>query len=268
MREFDLTGIAQVGEHDLILEYQHCSWLGAPILPLLTLCGTFAIEDGKIARAAERDTAAMSWTDLGYPHFSGAAIYAQSFDWQPVPAGSRVLLRCADVRDHERIAREGAVNSGSFKVTRNPKIYMFGVGSGLGKVPQQERNPFLNLKEMREGNWDGSLGWVNVGGAKQQMSSMLLDTGLTNMMIEFPELAGISDVEQGTDISVHLLGGRLAYEFKVGDFTNPVTPRRVSWMKYSAGPLINTGLRALALYDYLYDADGGCLGLWPRKKQP
>lgn len=57
----------------------------------------------------------------------------------------------------------------------------------------------------------------------------------------------------------------LPYEFKVGDFANPVTPRRVSWMKYIGGPLINTGLRALAPYDYLCDAGGGCFGLRPRK---
>lgn len=106
MREFDLTGIVQVGENDLVLEYQHRAWLGAPILPLLTLCGSFAVEDGAITRAAERDTAAVSWTELGYPHFSGAASYAQSFDWQPMP-GARVLLRCAEIRDHARIRLNG-----------------------------------------------------------------------------------------------------------------------------------------------------------------
>ncbi len=217
---------------------------------------------------------------------------------------------------HERTVREGAVNSGTFKVIKNPKIYMFGVGSGRGKEPHQEKNPFVNLKEMQAGtmrrgyiigrdgftlglttaavgegcdfeklkertgtgaeplpasapkDWDSPRGWVTVGGARQRESGMLLDTGLTNMMIEFPELAGISDVEEGTDVNVHLLGGRLSYGFKVGDFANPLTPRRVSWMKYSTGPLINTGLRALALYDYLYDADGGYFGLRPVHKEP
>lgn len=217
---------------------------------------------------------------------------------------------------HERVVHEGAVNSGSFKSTKNPKIYMFGVGSGRGKEPHQEKNPFLNLKEMQAGtmrrgytitregftlgltaanagegylsekltertgppgfksvanapkDWDGPRGWVTVGGAKQQDSYMLLDTGLTNMMIEFPELDGNSDVAEGTEVSVHLLGGRLSYGFKTGDFTNPATPRRVTWTKYATGPIINTGLRALALYDYLYDADGGWFGLRPVKKHP
>jgi len=108
MREFDLTGIVQPGENDLVLEYQHCAWLGGPILPLLTLTGLFAIEDGKITRSVGRDTAAVSWTEIGYPYFSGAAVYAQSFDWQPAP-GARVLLRCAEIRDHARISLNGKV---------------------------------------------------------------------------------------------------------------------------------------------------------------
>jgi hypothetical protein len=47
---------------------------------------------------------------------------------------------------HERIAHEGAVNSGKFKSTKNPKIYMLGVGTGRGKEAHQEKNPFVNLK--------------------------------------------------------------------------------------------------------------------------
>lgn len=216
---------------------------------------------------------------------------------------------------HEKKVREGAVNSGSFKTTKNPKIYMLGVGSGRGKEAHQEKNPFVNLKEMQTGtmrrgytitrdgitlglpaqsvgdgylfeklkehvgtnapartappvpkDWDGSLGWATVGGTKTETSSMLLDTGLTNMMIELPSVPGQSDVAEGTEVSVHLLSGRLSYSFKVGDFSNPATPRRVTWVKYASGPLINTGLRALALYDYLYDADGGWLGLRPVRK--
>ncbi len=216
---------------------------------------------------------------------------------------------------HERIAHEGAVNSGKFKTTKNPKIYMLGVGTGRGKEAHQEKNPFVNLQEMQAGtmrrgytitrdgftlgltaksvgdgylfeklkehtgtnaparttppvpkDWDGSLGWAVVDGKKTETSSMLLDTGLTNMMIELPSLEGQSDVADGTEVSVHLLSGRLSYSFKVGDFTNPATPRKVTWVKYPPGPLINTGLRVLALYDYLYDADGGWLGLRPVSK--
>lgn len=227
--------------------------------------------------------------------------------------GNPVTAHVPVLAVHERVVHQGAVNSGSFKAMKNPKIFMFGVGPGRGKEPHQEKNPFLNLKEMQAGkmrrgytitregfmlglnaaetkgylfeklkertgppgfqaaanapkDWDGPRGYVTVGGAKQQDSYMLLDTGLTNMMIEFPELDGNTDVAEGTEVSVHLLNDRLSYRFKTGDFKNPATPRRVTWTKYATGPIINTGLRALALYDYLYDADGGWFGLRAVKK--
>lgn len=216
----------------------------------------------------------------------------------------------------ERKVHPGAVNSGSFTPSKNPKVYMFGIGSGRGKEPHQEKNPWVNLKEMQAGtmrrgytitrdgitlgltakavgegylyeklkehtgevagaaakqggvrDWDSSRGWAVVGGVKCEMSGMLLDTGLTNMMIQSPTPASKGDVADGTDVTVHLLSGRLSYSFKVGDPTNPVAPRKVSWVVRTTGPLINTGLRALALYDYLYDADGGFFGLRPVSKQ-
>lgn len=217
----------------------------------------------------------------------------------------------------ERKIHPGAVNSGKFKPTKDPRVFMFGVGSGRGKEVHQERNPWLNLKEMQAGamrrgymltregitlglttaavgrgyvfeklqehlpapgsppaatnapkDWDSSQGWVVVGGKRQVTSGMLLDTGLTNMMIELPEVNAASDVAEGTEVDVFLLSGRLNYRFTVGDTKNPAAPRKVSWTRRSTGPLVNTGLRALANFDYLYDADGGYLGLRPTRKQP
>ena len=217
----------------------------------------------------------------------------------------------------ERKIHPGAVNSGKFKPANNPKIYMLGIGTGRGKEAHQERNPWVNLKEMQAGtmrrgytitrdgirlgltaetvgqgylferlkehvgtpavapaaetaatDWDSSLGWVTVGGVKGVTSGMLLDTGLTNMMLPALEPTSGGEVADGTEITVHLLSGRLSYSFKVGDMTNPVTPRKVTWVRRSTAPLVNTGLRALAIYDYLYDADGGYLGLRPVLKQP
>ena len=216
----------------------------------------------------------------------------------------------------ERKVHAGAVNGSGFKPMKNPKIYMLGIGTGRGKVPRQDLNPWVNLKEMQAGtmrrgytitregitlgltvetvgkgylyeklkehtaapdaapivkqtvkDWDSSRGWVTVGGVKHEMAGMLLDTGLTNMMIQAPDPTFQGDVADGTEITVNLLSGRLSYNFKVGDSTSPVTPRRVTWVRRTAGPLINTGLKALAIYDYLYDADGGYFGLRPTSKR-
>ncbi|MCE9618526.1 MAG: hypothetical protein K8R92_01290 [Planctomycetes bacterium] len=216
----------------------------------------------------------------------------------------------------ERKVHAGAVNSGNSTAMKNPKVHMLGIGTGRGKLPRQDQNPWVNLKEMQAGtmrrgytitrdgvtlgltarmvgsgylyeqlkehvaapdatptvkqsvkDWEGSRGWVTVGGLKTENLSMLLDTGLTNMMIPAPEPSCKGDVAEGTEITVHLLSGRLSHSFKVGDAANPAAPRKVTWVKPS-GSLINTGLRALARYDYLYDADGGYVGLRPVRKNP
>jgi len=108
MREFDLTAQVRVGNNEVILEYQHCSWLGAPVLPSMQLIGMFAIKDGAITKATERgETAAVSWTELGYPHFSGSAVYRQEIQWSATQPNTRVLLRAEDVRDHARFRVNG-----------------------------------------------------------------------------------------------------------------------------------------------------------------
>jgi len=215
----------------------------------------------------------------------------------------------------ERKVHPGAVNSGNFKPMKNPKIYMLGIGTGRGKLPRQDLNPWVNLREMQAGtmrrgytitrdgvtlgltaekvgggyfysklnehtpspdakptivqtvkDWDSSRGWVTVDGVKSETAGMLLDTGLTNMMVPALDPSLTGEVDEGTEITVHLLGGRLSYCFKVGNTLNPATPRKVNWVRRTTAPLINTGLRALALYDYLYDADGGFFGLRPAAK--
>jgi hypothetical protein len=204
----------------------------------------------------------------------------------------------------ERKVHEGAVNGGGAKPAKNPQVHMLGIGSGRGKLPRQDLNPWVNLKEMQAGSmrrgytitrdgvtlgltaktvgdgflyeqlkprdaaqtpkdWYGSLGWVTVGGRRLDTCTMLLDTGLTNMMIPAPEPSLTGDIADGTEITVHLLDGRLSYFFKVGDTANPAAPRKVTWIKRHPAPLVNTGIRALARFDYLYDADGGYIGLRP-----
>jgi hypothetical protein len=216
----------------------------------------------------------------------------------------------------ERKVAPGAVNTGAAKPTLNPKVHMFGVGFGRGKEAHPERNPFVNLKEMRAGtmrrgyaitrdgytlglsaagvgdgylfqklkerpvapevaklspglkDWETARGSVTVNGVRGPDAAVLLDTGLTNMMIGKVEAAPEPEVPAGTPVSVHLMGGRLNYTFKVGDARDPVAPRRVTWVKRTDAATLNTGLRALAIYDYLYDADGGYLGLRPTAKHP
>jgi hypothetical protein len=215
----------------------------------------------------------------------------------------------------------GAVNTkaGPATTRANPTPYMMGVGSGRGPDAHQERNPWVNLKEMRDGtmrrgyiltdkgvtlgltkesvgdgwvfeklkphvattqpttrpsmasdakDWDSCDGWVEVGGKRSATCGVLLDTGLTNFIVWQPELEGQVPVPDGTPVTVHLLNGKLKYSFAVGDKANPSTPSKMTYAHTDKIPLINTGLRALATFDYLYDADGGYIGLRPRVNPP
>jgi hypothetical protein len=136
---------------------------------------------------------------------------------------------------------------------------------GDGYVFQQlaPKTPSTQMAQMRPGlkDWDNAPGWVTVNGVDEPLGWALLDTGLTNMMIGRPDTPQ-QDIEPGTPITVHLMDGKLQYDFVVGDTTHPTTPRRVTRTNRPT-PYVNTGLRALAVFDYLYDADGGYFGLRP-----
>ena len=115
-------------------------------------------------------------------------------------------------------------------------------------------------------DWTAPTGYVVVGGKKHEPAAMLLDTGLTNMMIEYDEIKAQRTIAVGTPVEVHLLGDQLHYAFTVGDKTDPDAPIKVTEVHYANTRMINTGLRALANFDYLYDADGGYFGLRSTRK--
>jgi hypothetical protein len=118
------------------------------------------------------------------------------------------------------------------------------------------RNPELK-------DWQTAPGSLTVDNHAAAMGTVLMDTGLTNMMLAAPEEPSSGDLPTGATVTVRLLDDKLRYTFKVGDQDDPVMPRKVTWIKPTHGVYVNTGLRAFALYDYLYDADGGYLGLRP-----
>ena len=70
-------------------------------------------------------------------------------------------------------------------------------------------------------------------------------------------------------MTIDLVGGKLHSSFKVGDTGDPMTPRKVTWVKPTHCLSGDTGLRAPAAFDPLYDAGGGCLhGLRPADLGP
>ena len=203
----------------------------------------------------------------------------------------------------ERKVYSVGVNASGKKDALNPRVHMFGVGFGRGTEAHPEKNPFVNLAEMQAGTMRRgyaitrkgfTLGLtaaaVGTGYRFQKLTerkvsaeTTTLRPGLkdwqttpgsvtvdtlhaamgTILMIAMPEKTATDDIAAGTRVTVDLLGGQLHYSFKVGDTADPLTPRKVTWIKPTHGVYVNTGLRALAAFDYLYDADSGYLGLRP-----
>lgn len=112
-------------------------------------------------------------------------------------------------------------------------------------------------------DWVTTPGGFAVGGVGTFNGAVLMDTGLTNMILAAPSGPSSGDLPAGTRVTINLLRGKVHYSFRVGDRANPQTPRRVSWVKATRGVFVNTGLRALAGYNYLFDDDGGWLALRP-----
>jgi hypothetical protein len=112
-------------------------------------------------------------------------------------------------------------------------------------------------------DWITEPGGFIVNG-ERHMGTVLMDTGLNNMMLAIDGESKPAPVDAGTPISILMPGGKYKYEFRVGD-TSTASPSKVNWVYPRSGTYVNTGLHAFNLFDYLYDADGGYLGLRPKK---
>ncbi|MCV6967175.1 hypothetical protein H7J50_25735 [Mycobacterium intermedium] len=110
-------------------------------------------------------------------------------------------------------------------------------------------------------DWTPLTGGFTVGSDVRHEGTVLIDTGLLNMIVEDDGLPSGGEVPAGTDMSITL--GGVNYRFRVGD-GGAQTPSRVNYARASRGAFVNTGLRALGRYDLLFDADGGFLGLHAR----
>ncbi len=96
-----------------------------------------------------------------------------------------------------------------------------------------------------------------------------MDTGVTTMYLKVPpeQLSGLTAPDAkdqpalvpGTSVSVSVTGAQgISYSFAAGDTANRW--RRSTWCwgaGHQSAPFVNTSVRFLNGFDYLYDADGG-----------
>jgi enterochelin esterase-like enzyme len=106
-------------------------------------------------------------------------------------------------------------------------------------------------------DWQTPTGGFSIGNGALLNGAVLMDTGLLDMILEDPSLPSTGSVLSGTPMKIVI--GTHDYLFTVGD-GGPSTPTIVNYA-HPTKTFVNTGLRALAHYNLLYDADGGLFGL-------
>jgi hypothetical protein len=80
--------------------------------------------------------------------------------------------------------------------------------------------------------------------------------------IRIPERGGAS-LAEGTKLTISIPAEespQALYTFALGDVLNPLTPPRLILVGGPRPPFVNTSLRFLNGFDYLFDADGGFAG--------
>ena len=111
-------------------------------------------------------------------------------------------------------------------------------------------------------DWNAAPGSFVYAGTATATGTVLFDTGLTDMILENAGVSSGTTVPNNTAITVNAIPGLASYSFASGD-GGAATPSSVTWASYTHGVFVNVGIHFLGKYDYLYDADGGILGLRP-----
>jgi len=111
-------------------------------------------------------------------------------------------------------------------------------------------------------DWNTAPGSFTYAGTTTATGTVLFDTGLTDMILENSGVASGTTVPNATAITINAMPSLVSYSFASGD-GGAATPSSVTWASYTHGVYVNVGNHFLGKYDYLYDADGGILGLRP-----
>jgi hypothetical protein len=101
MRELDLTSIVRAGSNVLAIRVEVTGPTGG-IVDHLKIVGAFALErrgDGYVVVAPKTSAEPRSWTEQGYPFFSGRGVYRRTVEVPEAVAGALVALEIAMIDD-------------------------------------------------------------------------------------------------------------------------------------------------------------------------
>jgi len=162
------------------------------------------------------------------------------------------------------------------RIRRGYIVTRRGVHVGLTAGNTQGDFAYVKLAPGPDGRgWAATPACISVNGASPAAcGSLLMDTGVTSMYLTVPETQAPADIRTINDVGPTLVPGtkltisipaqdspQALYSFAVGDDLNPLAPRKLNLVDRSRPPFVNTSVSFLNGFDYLYDADGGFVGL-------
>jgi hypothetical protein len=170
------------------------------------------------------------------------------------------------------------------RIRRGYIVTRRGVHVGLTAANTQADFSYVKLAPASDGRgWAATRACISVNGAKPSAcGSLLMDTGVTAMYLTVPESQAPADIRTVNGVGPTLVPGtkltisipaedapQALYTFAVADNLNPLAPRKLNLVERSRPPFVNTSVSFLNGFDYLYDADGGFVGLrWTGHASP
>jgi hypothetical protein len=162
------------------------------------------------------------------------------------------------------------------RIRRGYVVTRRGVHVGLTAANTRGDFSYVKLAPGPDGQaWAATPACISVNGAKPAAcGSLLMDTGVTAMYLTVPDNQAPADIRTVDGVGPTLVPGtkltisipaeqapQALYSFAVGDGLNPLAPRKLNLVERSRPPFVNTSVSFLNGFDYLYDADGGFVGL-------
>lgn len=97
----DISTAAVLGRNKITLAIAHSAWAGQPhfLNSVAYLVGDFSVAQGSGIYAPCEAAMCGSWTEFGYPYYSGAADYSQGFRVKRPARNTRLILCIDDVAD-------------------------------------------------------------------------------------------------------------------------------------------------------------------------
>jgi hypothetical protein len=195
------------------------------------------------------------------------------------------MLGIGFARRHDHQAQSGpsknpflnvaAVNGAKAeRLRRGYLVTRQGVFVGLTAASTQGDFAYVKLERADE-DWAPTPVCISVNGATPAAcGSLLMDTGVTAMYLTVPASQAPDAIRvtkgrsptlvDGTRMAISVpteASAQASYTFTLGAGGNPLAPAGLHLVSLVRPPFVNTSVHFLNGFDYLYDADGGFVGL-------